>query len=74
MESTPTLGGMGRPPHKKVKLNLIGLDGNAFSVMGAWKKQARKEGWTQEEIDFVLKDAMSGEYNHLLATIMKYSK
>ena len=59
---------------KPVKLKLVGLDGNAFSVMGAWKRQARKEGWTSEQVDVVLKDAMSGDYNHLLATIMTHTR
>ena len=35
---------------KKVKLDLVGLDGNAFVLMGTFKSQARKEGWTQEGI------------------------
>lgn len=56
--------------HKKVNLELVGLDGNAFSVMGAFSKQARREGWAKAEIDAVLEEAMSGDYNHLLATIM----
>ncbi len=51
-------------------LQLVGLDGNAFSVMGAWKNAARKAGWTKEEQQKVLDEAMSGDYNHLLATIM----
>jgi hypothetical protein len=55
--------------NKRIKLNLVGLDGNAFSIMGAFKRQARKEGWTDEEIRKVLEKAMSGDYNHLLATI-----
>jgi len=59
---------------KKVTLKMVGLDSNAFSVMGAWKQQARKEKWTKEEIDAVLNEAMSGDYNHLLATIMEHSK
>jgi hypothetical protein len=59
---------------KKVKLELVGLDGNAFSVMGAFKNAARKQGWTPEEITVVLKEAMSGDYNHLLATIMANTK
>jgi len=59
--------------NKKVKLNLIGLDGNAFSLMGAWKQQARREKWTSEEIEKVLKEAMSKDYDHLLATISEHS-
>lgn len=55
---------------EKVNLELVGLDGNAFSVMGAFSNQARRDGWSEPEIDAVLEDAMSGDYNHLLATIM----
>ncbi len=58
---------------KKVKLNLVGLDGNAFSLLGAFQAQARKEGWTKEEIAEVREEAMSGDYNHLLVTIMNHT-
>lgn len=57
---------------KKVKLNLIGIDGNAFAVMGAFSRRARAEGWSKEEIDAVLDEAKSGDYDHLLATIMDH--
>ena len=39
-------------------------------VLGVFKRAARKQGWTPEEIDPVIKEAMSGDYNHLLATIL----
>lgn len=55
---------------KKVKLTLIGLDGNAFALMGAFQRQAKKEGWSKQEIDEVLKECMSGDYTHLLQTLM----
>ena len=58
----------------KVKLNLVGLDGNAFSVMGAFRKAARRQGMPKEEIDQVLAEAMSGDYNHLLVTIMDHTE
>ncbi len=54
---------------KTVNLNLIGVNGNAFMIMGVFQRQAKREGWTQAEIDAVLKEAKSGDYNHLLATI-----
>ena len=57
---------------KKIKLALCGLDGNAFSLMGAFSKQARKEGWAKEEIDLVIKDCMSGDYDHLLCILMEH--
>ena len=59
---------------KKVKLNLVGLDGNAYSIMSAWRRQALKEKWTTEEIDSVLTKARSGDYDNLLGTIMTYVK
>jgi hypothetical protein len=58
--------------NKKMKLKLAGLDGNAFSVMGAFQRQARREKWTTEEINSVLEEAMSSDYHHLLATIAKH--
>lgn len=54
---------------KKVSLTLVGLDGNAFVLMGAFQRQARKEGWTPEEIKTVLDEAKSSDYDHLLATL-----
>lgn len=57
---------------KKVKLNLVGLDGNAFSLLGAFQAQARKEGWTKEEIAEVREEAMSSNYDHLLQTLMAH--
>ena len=57
---------------KKINLNLIGKDGNAFSIMGEFSRQARKEGWTKEEIDSVLHEAMNGDYNHLLQVIVSH--
>lgn len=57
---------------KTVNLSLVGLDGNAFSIMGAFSRQAKKEGWSKEEIDLVLKEARSGDYYNLLSTISKH--
>jgi len=54
---------------KTVNLNLVGVNGNAFMIMGVFRRQAKDEGWTQEEIDMVLTEAKNGDYNHLLATI-----
>jgi formylmethanofuran dehydrogenase subunit C len=54
---------------KKVKLKMVGLDGNAFSILGAFRRQAVKENWSKEEIKEVTDQAMSGDYSHLLSTI-----
>jgi hypothetical protein len=57
------------PATKKITLNLVGLDSNAFAIMGAFRAQARQENWTNDEIEAVLKEATTGNYEHLLATI-----
>jgi len=59
--------------NKTVNLNLVGLDGNAYSLMGAFQRQARKENWTQEEIKIVIDECTSDDYNHLLCTLMSYT-
>jgi hypothetical protein len=59
---------------KKVNLQLVGLDGNAFSILGAFSSAAKRQGWSKEEIDAVTKNAMSKDYTHLLSTIAKNCK
>ena len=54
---------------KKITLELVGLNGNAFFLMGAFQQQAQKEGWSKEEIQAVLDEAMCGDYNHLVYTL-----
>ena len=58
--------------NKTVNLDLVGVNGNAFAIMGVFIRQAKREGWTQEEIDTVLTEAKSGDYNYLLATISNH--
>lgn len=59
---------------KTVKLKLVGLDGNAFAILGAFKKAAKRSGWSDVEIKAVFDEATSGDYNNLLAVIMKYTE
>lgn len=57
---------------KTLNLELVGVDGNAYAIMGVFRRQARREGWSEQEIETVIEEAMSGDYNHLLSTIMTY--
>ena len=57
-------------PEKKVKMTLVGLDGNAFSLMGAFSENAKHQGWSKEEIKVVLDECKSSDYNHLLQTLI----
>ena len=58
--------------NKKIDLELVGLDGNAFSIMAEFRHQAKKENWSEEEITAVLKEAQSGDYDNLLFTIQSH--
>lgn len=60
--------------NKIVNLELVGVNGNAFMIMGLFQRQAKSEGWSQQEIDLVLEEAKSSDYNHLLATIENHCK
>ena len=58
--------------YPNVTVNLIGNDGNAFSVLDACQKAARKNKIPQEEIDAFMNEAMEGDYNHLLRVCMSW--
>jgi hypothetical protein len=59
---------------KTINLDLVGLDGNAFALMGAFRKQARREGWDAKEIETVMTECQSSDYDHLLATLIKHCR
>lgn len=59
---------------EKVQFDIANSDGNAFALIGGWKRAARREGWSEDEIEAVIADAMSGHYDHLVQTIMEYSE
>jgi hypothetical protein len=48
------------------KYNLVGIDGNAFSVMGYVRSAMREQKFTSEEIKNYTDRAMSSDYNNLL--------
>lgn len=56
---------------KKPKLKLVGMDGNAFALLGLAKRAADKAKWSKDKWDTVRTEAMSGDYNHLLSVLME---
>lgn len=51
---------------------MVGLNGNAYSLLGAFSRAARRAGWTKDEISVVISEAMAGDYNHLLNVLMDH--
>lgn len=59
---------------KTVQMNLVGLDGNAFSLMGAFSSNARRQGWTKQEIDTVINECMLGDYDNLISVLVAHTE
>lgn len=55
-----------------VFVELVGQDGNAFFILGRVSKALRSAGVPQSEINEFHKEATSGDYNHLLQTVMAW--
>jgi len=53
----------------KPTLNIIGKEGNAFLILGSAMRVARQNDMDWESIKA---EATSGDYDHLLQTMMKY--
>jgi hypothetical protein len=58
--------------NSKPVVKLVGQDGNAFAILGACRKAARKAGWSDEKIKEVLAEMTSGDYDNLLGVAMKH--
>ena len=52
-----------------IKVKLIGTDRNAFAILAKVKDALRRGGQSREFIDAFMKEAMSGDYDHLLCTV-----
>lgn len=62
----------GRPARAPGSDSLVGVDGNAFAVMGATKTMLRRAGASDTYVAAYLKEATSGDYHRLIATSMAF--
>ena len=60
--------------YPEIVVQLSGEDGNAFFIIGRVSKALRRAGVSTAEIDEFAKDAMSGDYDRVLQTAMKWVK
>ena len=63
---------MSGPRYPDVQVTLIGHDGNAFAIMGAVSAEMRSHRIPREEIEAFRREAMSGDYDNLLRTVMRW--
>lgn len=54
-----------------MKYDLCGIDGNAYAILGYTSRALKNEG-LRHLVDQMHKEAMSGDYDHLVVTCMKY--
>ena len=54
-----------------IRVKLVGTDGNAWALIGRVSQALRRGGQSKEFIDAFVKEATSGDYNHLLCTCME---
>lgn len=63
---------MSEVKYPKIKVQLVGQDGNAFAIMASVKRALKKAKVDDAEISQYLSEAMSGDYDNLLRTTMNW--
>jgi hypothetical protein len=58
--------------YPEVKVDLVGQDGNAFSIMSRVTLAMRRARISKEEQKAFQDEAKSGDYDHLLQTCMEW--
>lgn len=58
--------------YPEVEVQLIGQDGNAMSIIASVTKALRRNKVEKEEIDAFVEEAMSGDYDNVLQTCMRW--
>ena len=54
----------------EIEVTLTGTDGNAFAIIGQVVKAMKRAKVAKEDVDAFMKQAMSGDYDHVLQTCM----
>lgn len=62
----------GVPRYPTVSVQLLGGDGNAFAVLGVVRRALRRAGVADDEVSRFFDEATGGDYDHLLATVMRW--
>ena len=60
------------PKYPNIKVQLSGEDGNSFSIIGSVSQAMRKAKVDEAIVTEFRNEAMSGDYDNLLRTCMKY--
>ena len=58
--------------YPNITVELVGEDGNALFIIGKVSRTLKNNGVNKEEINQFKKEAMSGDYDDLLQTTMRW--
>lgn len=61
-----------RPLYPDITVRLTGADGNAMSVISKVRVAMRRAGVSPIELDQFSAEALSGDYDHVLRTAMRW--
>lgn len=60
------------PRYPGVVVELVGGDGNAFAILGAVRRALVNAGVEPADVSAYMSEATAGDYDHLLATTMRW--
>jgi len=63
---------MATPKYSEIEVQLVGEDGNAFAIIGRVQKALRRGGVDSEQVSEFVEEAMSGDYENVLATAAQW--
>jgi hypothetical protein len=63
---------MSEPKYPDVVVELTGIDGNAFTILGTVQKALKRAGVNKAELDAYFTESTSGDYDHLIRTAMSW--
>lgn len=63
---------MNEPKYPDVYVPMSGQDGNAFFIVSRVMAALKRAGVPQAERDAFFDDALSGDYDHVLQTVMAW--
>jgi hypothetical protein len=58
--------------YPKIKVKLVGTDGNAFALIGRVKRALNENKVSTEEQKMFVEEATSGDYDNLLSTCCRW--
>lgn len=67
-----SFAGIEAPKYPNVEVQLTGEDGNAVAIMGRVGSALKRAGVSKEEVDAYYAESMSGDYDNVLRTAVKW--